>query len=103
MECDQTREWRCGVCVGILTEGWPWGKLIASPDHIEIRSNLGNYSLAREDVTSIEPAGGFPWLWTGVRIHHTSHGCPELAFRLGFFRSCGPVLDCLKKWGYIVP
>lgn len=100
MDCDQTREWRGAVCVGILSEGWPSGKLIVSPDHIEIRSHIGNYLLPRKDIRSIESNGFFPWFRMGIRIHHAGRRSPELAFCPVLFWRRGQILEHLKQLGY---
>ena len=67
MENEQPKEWLGSVCAGAITSRWPFGKLVASPDHIELRSLLGNFVLSRNEIRSIERGGFLPWIWMGCR------------------------------------
>ena len=103
MEDNQTREWRGAVCVGVVTSRWPFGKMTLSPDRIELTSLLGHYSLARDDVRSIERGKFFPWIWMGIRIHHARDGYPaRLMFSPFLFWRRGRILEHLKRLGYKV-
>ena len=97
----ETKEWRGAICKGIFTSRWPFGKLIANQHCIQLRSILGEYVVAKEDVRSVERAGFLPWLWMGIRIRNVADGdvkfCP-----FPFWRR-PEVLRQLKSLGYPVP
>lgn len=97
----ETKEWRGSVCKGGVTSRWPFGKLIASSDRIEIRSLLGQSNLPKESISSIECSRFFPWLWMGIRIRNTVDR--DLRFCPFLFWKRQQVLDHLKSLGYQVP
>ena len=103
MPSAQPTEWRGAVCAGFLTSRWPFGRMIADFDHIELKSLLGSFVLPRDQVKSIEPARFFPWLWMGIRIRHAHDGYPSrLMFGPILFWRRGRILEHLKAIGYKV-
>ena len=103
MDNGETREWRGAVCVGVLTSRWPFGKLIISSERIQLKSLLGNFVLARDEVESIRPGKALPWLWMGIRIHHTHDKYPKrLMFSPLLSWRRNRVLNQLESLGYNV-
>ena len=103
MDNEETRQWQGSVCVGVLTSRWPFGKLIISSDRIELKSLLGNFVLGPDEVESISPGKAFPWLWMGIRIHHTHDEYPErLMFSPLLFWRRSRLLNYLESLGYNV-
>ncbi len=103
MESEQGREWCGSICAGVITSRWPFGKMIARFDHIELRSLLGNFVLPRDEVRSIERAGFFPWVWVGIRIRHAHDGYPgRIMFSPVLFWRRGRILEHLRSLGYKV-
>ena len=104
MEHNAPREWSGTVCVGISQTPWPFGKLIVGPEAIEVRSMTSHYTMLREHVQFVEPAGIYPWCWFGIRIRHACEGCPQLQMFLPFlFWRRAPILKFAKSLGYKVP
>ena len=103
MQSKQGREWHGSVCAGVLTSRWPFGKMVARSDQIELKSLVGNFVLPRGEVQSIQRAGFFPWLGMGVRIRHAHGGYPDrLMFSPVLFWRRGRILEHLRSLGYQV-
>ena len=103
MEHEETRQWHGSVCAGVLTSRWPFGKMITSSDHIELKSIVGRFVLPQDEVLSIDNAKSFPWLWMGIRIHHVRRDYPErLMFSPIAFWRRRHIIDHLRALGYKV-
>ncbi len=103
MRDKQGREWRGSVCAGVLTSRWPFGKMVARSDRIELNSLLGSFVLPKGEVQSVQRAGFFPWMGMGLRIRHAHDGYPDrLMFSPVLFWRRGRILEHLRSLGYRV-
>jgi hypothetical protein len=103
MQGNQTRQWRGSVCAGALTSRWPFGKMVARSEQIELKSLLGNFVLPKGEVHSVQRAGFFPWMGMGLRIRHGHDGYPDrLMFAPFPFWRRGRILEHLRSLGYHV-
>jgi hypothetical protein len=103
MQSKQGRQWRGSVCAGVLTSRWPFGKMVARSDQIELNSLLGNFVLPKGEVHSVQRAGFFPWMGMGLRIRHAHDGYPDrLMFAPFLFWRRGRIFEHLRSLGYQV-
>lgn len=59
------------------------GVSLRTADEILLCGNLGSFRLPRAALRSVGRGGCYPWLFRGVRLHHTVAGYPaELQFEL---------------------
>ena len=60
---------RGGTREGWVRTAWPSAELAVSTDRLRI-TGLGTYDLKPDDVVSIEPYRGFPFLGRGILVRH---------------------------------
>lgn len=60
----------------------PMALLRATSDYLHLTSTRGDFKVPRTAITKIGRGKFYPWMFSAVRIHHTSPGLPrELQFK----------------------
>lgn len=67
---------RGGARIGWTNATWPFAKLSANHDLLEL-SCMGTYRFHPSQIVSLEPITFFPLLASGLRIHHNRSDYPE--------------------------
>ena len=66
-----------GAGIGRLNATWPFAKLTATRDQLELNSVIGLFTFSPAQVISIEKHTTIPVLGWGIRIKHNVASCPS--------------------------
>jgi hypothetical protein len=91
---------RGGSQVGWVSASWPLAGIEVSPGKLTITS-MGKYEFSPSEVAAIEEIGSFPFVASGIEVHHNKPQYPE---RIRFHAVFGKayLVETIRRAGFTV-
>jgi hypothetical protein len=101
--------WRGEMCSGLfstktntLIRNRYGAELTCTEDAVRVNAARvrWDYTISKDKIERIGRAGFFPWIWTGIRIHHRDSDIPRRVAFVSYNTSSRDIIEECKRLGY---